>query len=89
MITDLKRDIIAIILSVFIIGVIVFKTYMPDAFASKSAPTLSLEEASERLERIISNGGTYTYITSFDSHALEPVVYEALVIVTDIKERNL
>ncbi|WP_339203066.1 hypothetical protein MHH56_18545 [Paenibacillus sp. FSL K6-3182] len=87
MITDLKRDIIAIILSVFIIGVIVFKTYMPDAFASKSAPTLSLEEASERLERIISNGGTY--ITSFDSHALEPVVYEALVIVTDIKERNL
>lgn len=123
MITDLKRDIIAITLIVFIIGGIAFKTYMPDAFASKPAPTLSLEEASERLERIISNDGTY--ITRSDSHALEPVVYEALahtvndygasndmlfvaelvekynddgivenlrealVIVNDIKERNL
>lgn len=123
MITDLKRDIIAITLIVFIIAGIAFKTYMPDAFASKPAPTLSLEEASERLERIISNDGTY--ITRFDSHALEPVVYEALahtvndygasndmlfvaelvekynddgivenlrealVIVNDIKERNL
>jgi len=76
MTTDLKRDIIAIILTVLIIGGIALKTYMPDAFASKPAPTLSLEEASKRLERIISNNGTY--ITLYDNHALEPVVYEAL-----------
>lgn len=71
---DLIRDIIAIILAVLIIGGIAFKTYMPDAFASKPAPTLSLEDASKSLERIVSNNG----ITRFDSHALEPVVYEAL-----------
>jgi hypothetical protein len=76
MIMDLKCDIIAIILAVLIIGGIAFRTYMPDAFASKPAPTLSLEDASKRLERIVSNNGTY--ITRFDSHALEPVVYEAL-----------
>lgn len=76
MTTDLKRDIIAIILAVLIIGGIAFKTYMPDAFASKPALTLTFDDASKRLERIISWNGTY--ITRFDSHALDPVVYEAL-----------
>jgi len=38
--------------------------------------TLSLEDASKRLERIVLNNGMY--ITRFDSCALEPVVYEAL-----------
>lgn len=76
MTTDLKRDIFAIIIAVLIIGGIAFKTYMPDAFASKPALTLTFDDASKRLERIISWNGTY--ITRFDSHALDPVVYEAL-----------
>ncbi|WP_141502943.1 hypothetical protein [Paenibacillus luteus] len=76
MTTDLKRDIIAIILAMLIIGGIAFKTYLPDAFKSKPALTLSFEDASKRLESIISRNGTN--ISRFDSHALEPVVYEAL-----------
>lgn len=73
---NLKRDLIAIILAVLLIGGIAFKTFMPGAFASKPAVTLSLEDASKRLERIISWDGTY--ITRTDSRALEPVVYKAL-----------
>jgi hypothetical protein len=73
---DLKSDFIAISLVALIIGGIAFKTYLPDAFARKPALTLSLEDAGNRLERIISYNGTY--ITRFDSHALEPDVYEAL-----------
>lgn len=87
MTTDLKRDIIAIILAVLIIGGIAFKTYMPDAFASKPALTLTFDDASKRLERIISWNGTY--ITRFDSHAFDPVVYEALAhTVNDYGEAN-
>ncbi|MGO4549173.1 hypothetical protein AB4Z29_30730 [Paenibacillus sp. 2TAB23] len=74
--TNLKRDLIAIILAVLIIVGISFKTLFPDAFASRPPLTLSLEDASKRLERIISWDGTY--ITRIDSQALEPVVYEAL-----------
>jgi hypothetical protein len=76
MTSELKRDLIAIILAVLIIGGIAFKIYLPDAFARKPALTLSIEDASNRLERIVSNNGTY--ITRFDNQALEPDVYEAL-----------
>ncbi|MEV5027932.1 hypothetical protein [Paenibacillus sp. LPE1-1-1.1] len=87
MTTDLKRDIIAIALVVVIIGGITFKTYMPDAFASKPAMTLTFDDASKRLERFISWNGTY--ITRFDSHALESVVYEALAhMVNDYGAAN-
>ncbi|CAM4386378.1 hypothetical protein FHS16_003554 [Paenibacillus endophyticus] len=79
--TNLKRDIIAIILAVLIIVGIAFKTLFPDAFASRPAVTLSLEDASKRLERIISWDGTY--ITRIDSQALEPVVYEALALTVN------
>jgi hypothetical protein len=73
---DTKRDVIAIILAIFIIGTTASVTYLPDAWAIKSAPTLSLDDASARLERIVSNNGTN--ITRFDSRALDPEVYEAL-----------
>jgi hypothetical protein len=79
--TNLKRDIIAIILAVLIIVGISFKTLFPGALASRPAVTLSLEDASKSLERIISWDGTY--ITRIDSHALEPVVYEALALTVN------
>ncbi|MBB6636855.1 hypothetical protein [Cohnella thailandensis] len=73
---DIKRDIIAIFLALFIIGTVALITHLPEALAYKTAPTMSLDDAGKRLERIVSNNGTF--ITRFDSRALEPDVYEAL-----------
>lgn len=70
------KDGIALLLSLSIVGGVAFKTLLPDAFAGKPALTLSLDEASARLERIVANQGSS--IARIDSRALDPAVYQAL-----------
>lgn len=70
------KDGIALLLSLSIVGGIAFKTLLPDAFASGPALTLSLDEASARLERIVANPGSN--VARIDSRALDPAVYQAL-----------
>lgn len=83
----LWKDGIALLLSLSIVGGIAFKTLLPDAFAGRPGVTLSLEEASARLERIVANRGSY--IARIDSRALDPAVYDALAnAVTDYGASN-
>ncbi|SFB04387.1 hypothetical protein SAMN05216312_103164 [Cohnella sp. OV330] len=87
MMKHLWKDGIALLLSLSIVGGIAFKTLLPDAFASRPAVTLSLEEASARLERIVANRGSS--IARIDSRALDPAVYQALAnAVTDYGASN-
>ncbi|CAI6083220.1 hypothetical protein [Cohnella sp. JJ-181] len=70
-----RQDGIAMLLILATIGAMSYKMWLPDVFTGQPVPTLSLEDASERLERIAANSAAN--ISRLDSRALDPAVYKA------------
>jgi hypothetical protein len=83
---DIRSDLIALFLCVCIVGGVALCTVLPiNAFANMfqrpPVPSLQLSDASARLNDIITNYDVRGSISSFNSRALDPKVYEALTRV--------